>query len=140
MKDAGFSALSKSSAILSFHWDYFNLFLSTHEDITNKFACLVRDTIFLEYIRVVVTVSLGVQLIALYHAVTISNKSTHSSLKLFFENLYEELCNHQVDETFVGPTSPAFESVPDKIVYRSTEKLWTTCIESSKREGRISHE
>ena len=71
---------------------------------------------------------------------TISNKSTHSSLKLFFENLYEELCNHQVDETFVGPTSPAFESVPDKTVHRSIEKLWTRCIESSKREGRISHE
>ena len=46
---------------------------------------------------------------------TISNKSTHSSLKLFFENLYEELCNHQVNETFFSLTSPDFKSVSDKL-------------------------
>ena len=97
--------------------NHLNVFLSTHEYITNKLACLVRDALWLEYIRVIVTVIavIGVQVIAPYHAMTISNKSTHSSLKLFFENLFEELCNHQVNETFFSLTSPAFKSVSDKL-------------------------
>ena len=84
---------------------------------TNKLACLVRDALCLEYIRVVVPLIavIGVQLVARYYAMTISNKSTHSSLKLFFENLYEELCNHQVNETFFSLTSPDFKSVSDKL-------------------------
>ena len=91
LKDARFGALSKSFAIMCFHWDDFNVFLSTHEHITNKLACLVRDALWLEYIRVVVAVTavIGVQLISPYHVMTISNKSAHSSLQLFFENLYE---------------------------------------------------
>ena len=114
LKDARFSTLSKSSAIMSFHWDDFNVFLSTHEYITNKLAW---DALCLEYIRVVVVViaAIGVQLIAPYHAMTISNKSIHSSLKLFFENLYEELWNHQDYETFFSLTSLAFKSVSDKL-------------------------
>ena len=98
LKDARFAALSISSAIMRFHWDVFNVFLGTHEYMTSKLACLVRDALCLEYITTAVAliVVIGVQLIALYHAMTISNKSTHSSLKLFFENLYNELCNHQV--------------------------------------------
>ena len=68
----------------------------------------------MEYIRVVVALItvIGVQLSAPYRAMTISNKSTHSSLKLYFENLYEELCNHLVDKSF---TSPAFKSVSEKL-------------------------
>ena len=81
------------------------------------FLCLVRDALSLEYIRVVVAVIavIGIQLIAPYHAMTIANKSTHSSLKLFFENLYKELCNHQVHETFFSLTSPVYKSVSDKL-------------------------
>ena len=96
LKHATFGTLSKSSAIMCFHWDDFNIFLGTHEYITNELACLLRDALCLEYIRVVVAViaAVGVQLIAPYHAVIISSKSTHSSLKLFFEYLYEELFNH----------------------------------------------
>ena len=56
---------------------------------------------------------IGVQLSAPYRAMTISNKSTHSSLKLYFENLYEELCNQVVDKSF---TSPAFKSVSEKLL------------------------
>ena len=117
LKNARFGALSKSSAIMCFHWDDFNVFLNTHEYIINKLACLVRDALCLEYIGVVVAVIavIGVQLIAPYHAMTISNKSTHSSLKLFFESLYEELCNQEVDETFFSLTSSAFKSVSDKL-------------------------
>ena len=90
LKDARFGTLSKSNAIMCFHWDDFNVFLSTYEYITNKLACLVRDALCLEYIRVVVAVIAvtGVQLIASYHAMTISNKSRHSSLNLFENKNY----------------------------------------------------
>ena len=59
---------------------------------------------------------IGVQLIGPDREVIISNKSTNSSLKLFFENLYEELCNHQVDETLFGLTSPDFKLVSEKLL------------------------
>ena len=59
---------------------------------------------------------IGAQLIGPYHAVIISNKFTNSSLKLFFENLYEELCNHQADETLFGLTSPAFKLASEKLL------------------------
>ena len=67
LKDARFGALSIASAITCFHWDDFNIFLSTHEYITNKLACLVRDALCLEYTRVAAAVIAvtGVLLIAL---------------------------------------------------------------------------
>ena len=88
LKDASFGALSNSSAIMYFHWDDFNVFLSSREYVTNKFACMVRDTLCLEYIKVVVAVIavIGVQLIAPYHAITISNKSTNYFLKFYMKN------------------------------------------------------
>ena len=56
LKDARFDALSKLSAIMCFHWVDFKVFLSTHEYMTNKHACLVRDALCLEYIIVTVAV------------------------------------------------------------------------------------
>ena len=107
---------------------------------TNKLACLVRDALCLEYIRVVVPLIavIGVQLVARYYAMTISNKSTHSSLKLFFENLYEELCNHQVDETFFSLTSPAFKSVSDKL-FQEEQKNYEIDIVKAVKEMAESH-
>ena len=140
LKDARFDTLSKSFAIMCFHWNHFNAFLRTNEYITNKLACLVRDALCLEYIRVVVAgiAVIDVQLIAPYHAMTVSNKSTHSSLKLFFENLYEELCNHQVDETFFSLTSPAFKSVSDKL-FTEVQENYGLDVVKAVREMAESH-
>ena len=101
---------------------------------------MVRDALCLEYIRVVVPLItvIGVQLVARYYAMTISNKSTHSSLKLFFENLYEELCNHQVDETFFSLTSPAFKSVSDKL-FQEVQKNYEIDIVKAVKKMAESH-
>ena len=81
---------------------------------------------------------IGVQLIAPYHAMTISNKSTHSSLKLFFENLYEDLCNLQVDETFFSLTSPAFKLVSDKL-FAEVQKNYGLDVVKAVKEMAESH-
>ena len=140
LKDARFDTLSKSFATMCFHWNDFNVFLRTNEYITNKLACLVRDALCLEYIKVVVAVIsvIGFQLIASYHAMAISNKSTQSSLKSFFENLYEELCNHQVDETFFSLTSPAFKSVSDKL-FKEVQKNYGLDVVKAVKEMAESH-
>ena len=94
----------------------------------------------MEYIRVVAAVIavIGVELIAPYCAMTISNKSTHSSLKLFLENLYEELCNHQVDETFFSLASPAFKSVSDKL-FTEVQKNYGLDVVKAVKEIAESH-
>ena len=115
--------------VLSLGW--LNVFLSTHEYTTNKIT----------WLAVIAVTVIGVQLIGPDHEVIISNKSTNSSLKLFFENLYEELCNHQVDETLFGLTSPDFKLVSEKLLTEvQKEKPWTRCSKRSKRDGRISYE
>ena len=75
LKDTRYSAFSKSSAIMYFHWDDFYVFFSTDKYITNKFSCLVRDALCLKYIRFVgaMIAVTGVQLIAPIHAMAISN-------------------------------------------------------------------
>ena len=69
----------------------------------------------MEYVRVVVALItvIGVQLSAPYRAMTISNKSTHSSLTLYFENLYEELCIHLVDKVLLHQL---LKSVSEKLL------------------------
>ena len=101
--------------------------------LTNKLACLVRDALCFEYIRVVVAVIsvIGFQLIASYHAMAISNKSTQ------MKN-YEELCNHQVDETFFSLTSPAFKSVSDKL-FKEVQKNYGLDVVKAVKEMAESH-
>ena len=51
MKDARFGLLSRCAAIVCYHFDDFCEFLSTHEYVTNNLACLVRDALDMEYIK-----------------------------------------------------------------------------------------
>ena len=76
--------------------------METHDYITNKLACLVRDALKLEYVKVVIAVvaTMGVQLVSPYHFRTIATIATHSSLKDFFINLHEQLASHHVEEGF----------------------------------------
>ena len=61
------------------HWDDFCGFLSTHDYVTNKLTCLVRDALAMEYIKVVVAVvvAFGIHLVSPFHACIISSKATH---------------------------------------------------------------
>ena len=86
LKDAHFGKLSKCSAIMCYHWNDFSSFLESYSDITNKLACLVRDALNLDYVKVVIVV-IGVHLVSPYHAMTISQNATHKHLKVFYETL-----------------------------------------------------
>jgi len=110
LKDARFGALSKSCAIMCYHWNDFYDFLEAHEYITNKLACLVRDALELEYIKIVAAVIaiIGIQLVTPFHAITISKGATHSSLKEKFVSLHHELKRNDVSEQFFNLDSPAF--------------------------------
>lgn len=117
LKDARFGALSKSSAVMCYHWDDFCSFLSSHEYVTNKLACLVRDALSLEYIKVVISViaAFGLHLVAPFHAMTISCKATHSSLKEFFSLLHDDLKSLQINEEFLKLEHPVFKAVSQSL-------------------------
>ena len=95
------------------HWEDFSKFLETHEYITNKLACLVRDGLALEYVKIVVAVIavIGIQIIAPYHALTISTSATHSKLKVTVESLYDEMNALSVGVSFFRFEEPAFSVV-----------------------------
>ena len=61
--------------------------MDSHDYITNKLACLVRDALGLEYIKVVagIVAVTGTQLIAPYNAMTISSRALHTSFKQFWK-------------------------------------------------------
>ena len=118
LKDAHFGQLSKSCAIMCYHWNDFSSFLESYSDITNKLACLVRDALNLDYVKVVIAVvaAIGVHLVSPYHAMTISQNATHSRLKVFYETLYNILINHSVGEDFFKFIEPEFDSVCPKLL------------------------
>ena len=69
LKESKFGLLSLSCAIFCLHWDNFRTFLDTHNHVTNKLKCLVRDGIENDYVKVVICVisSYGVHLVIPYH-------------------------------------------------------------------------
>ena len=84
------------------HWEDFSNFLETHGYITNKLACLVRDSLSLDYVKIVIAVVavFGIQIISPYHAMTISTSATHSKLKVTFESVYGEMTKMNAKDFF----------------------------------------
>ena len=78
LKDARYGSLSKSCAVVCYHWHDFIDFLDSHDYVTNRLACLVRDAMNLEYIKVIISVIavLGIQVISPFHARTVCNSAT----------------------------------------------------------------
>ena len=85
MKDYRFGLLSKSCAIMCYHWQDFLDFLESHDYVTNKLACLLRDGMSNNYVKIVIAVAAAFdpQLIQPFFAKT-KGKSTHSDLYTFF--------------------------------------------------------
>lgn len=108
---------------MCYHWEDFFSFLTSHDYITNKLACLARDALSLEYVKVVVAVVaiLGIQIITPYHAMTISKTATHSKLKVMFETLYTEMSSLVVNEDFFKLEEPIF-SVVSKNLFKSVKE------------------
>ena len=109
----------------------------------------MRDSLNLEYIRVVVAVvaCIGIHLVSPYHAKTISKNTTHSFLKEFVISLYTSLNSHVVTQSFFkleypelgDVTQKLFDSVvkqynPDVVaaVKRTAESFTDDCIKLSQ--------
>ena len=134
LKDAHFGHLSKSCAIMCYHWNDFTSFLETYSEITNKLACLVRDALKLDYVKVVIAVvaAIGVHLVSPYHAMTISKKATHTSLEVFLKTLYSDLINHCVCEDFFHFLEPEFDSVSPKLLEKVIKEYRIEVLNSVK--------
>ena len=126
MKDARFGRLSRCAAIMCYHWDDFKNFLDSHDYVTNKLACLVRDSLNLEYIKVVVAVvaCMGIHLVSPYHAKTISIDTTHSTLKEFLTSLYTSLNNHVITQSFFELDHPELSGVSQDL-FDAVKKQYT---------------
>ena len=139
LKDAHFGKLSKSSAIMCYHWDDFTCFLESFSEISNKLACLARDALNLQYVKVVIAVvaAIGVHLISPYHAKTISKKENHTSLKWYLKILHSELSTFSVDEEFFKFVEPAFESVTPKIFKQVLKEYKIDVLNSVKEVAEL---
>ena len=115
MKDFRFGALSKSCAVVCYHWQDFVEFLEGHDYVTNKLACLVRDGMSNEYIKpvIAVTAAFGIHVIQPYFAKCKGN-STHSQLRDFFQNLNNSLRNKEVLPEFFDFNAPFYDGVSQR--------------------------
>ena len=115
-KDQRFGCLSRAAAVLLFLLEHISNFLSENPHIVNKLACLTRELLELPYLKTVFLVfgTLGVHLIEPFYAKTIENGATHSSLKVFYQKLYDGL-GSPVDMKIFQFTEPAFDAVSSSL-------------------------
>lgn len=113
-KDHRFGCLSRAAAVLLYNYEWLALFLQAHPQITNRLACLVRNLLELPYIKVVFTVfaAFGVHLVEPFYCRTIDTKATHSSLKIFYKNLYNSM-SQEVSIEFFSFKKPHFPGISD---------------------------
>ena len=124
-KDARFGLLSRAAAIAHYHYDHISSFLDDFPDITNRLACLVREVMVLPYLKPVLVVwaTLGLQLVEPFYARTIQQGATHSSLKVFFKEIYESM-EQEVDESYFCCDKPALAGVSEGL-FCSVKKGYT---------------
>ena len=115
-KDKRFGCLSRAAAVLLFLLEHISNFLSENPHIVNKLACLTRELLELPYLKTVFLVfnTLGVHLIEPFYAKTIENGATYSSLKVFYQKLYDGLSS-PVDMKIFQFTEPAFGAVSSSL-------------------------
>ena len=137
LKDYRFGCLSQSSAVAVYHWFDFLDFLHQHDYITNKLACLVRDSMQFDYIIVVLIVvaAFGIHLISPLFIKT-KGKATHSDLKLFFTKVHTSLLNDSIDERFFQFLEPCIDGV-SKYVFDTLVKTeyGVEVVQSMKKEA-----
>ena len=111
-KDQRFGCLSRAAAVLLSLLGELACFLSDNPQIVNKLACLARDLLQLPYLRTIFLVfaALGIHVIEPFFAMTIKTTSTHSSLKIFYQELYDGM-DTKVDCTFFDFKEPRFSAV-----------------------------
>ena len=132
-KDQRFGCLSRAAAVLLFLFEHLGNFLSENTQIVNKLACLARELLELPYLKTVFLVfaALGIHIIEPFFSTTIQTDSTHSSLKRFYQQLYDEM-DTLVDITFFHFSSPRFKAVSDSLFSHVKESYGVNIVDSVK--------
>ena len=109
--------MSRAAAVLLYNYDTLHNFLSSHPHINNKLACLVRELQNLPHLKVIYSAFalLGVHVIEPFHARTISTQATHSSLKVFYKELYDSLSTSKIGPSFLALSEPFFPGISLKL-------------------------
>ena len=140
-KDQRFGLLGRASAVLLHNFPHLESFLADHPHISNKLACLVRELMNLPHLKVIYSVFalLGVQLVEPFYSITIDTKSTHSSLKVFYQGLYDSLTKTKASADFILLEKPHFPGVSDDLFHGVKESYDETVL-SAVKEVALEHE
>ena len=127
-KDQRFGCLSRSAAVLLFLYKPLNNFLTDIPQIVNKLSCLARDLLQLPYLKNIFLVfaSLGIHVIEPFFAKTIETTSTHTSLKIFYQGLYDGM-NTTIHKSFFEFKEPNF-SVVTKELFDGVKKSYGSSV------------
>ena len=115
-KDQRFGCLPRAAAVLLFLLEALAGFLTDNPQIVNKLSCLARDLLQLPYLKTIFLVyaALGIHVIEPFFAMTIKKTSTHSSLKIFYQQLYDGM-DTNVDLSFFDFKEPRFNAVSSEL-------------------------
>ena len=140
-KDQRFGLLGRASAVLLHNFPHLESFLADHPHISNKLACLVRELMNLPHLKVIYSVFalLGVQLVEPYYSITIDTKSSHSSLKVFYQGLYDSLTKTKASDDFILLEKPHFPGVSDDL-FRGVKESYDETVLSAVKEVALEHE
>ena len=116
-------------------------FLSANPHISNKLACLVRELMNLPHLKVIYAVFslLGIHLIEPFYARTIQQDATHTTLKAFFQGLYNNLIKNKADDHFLSLDRPFFSGV-SKNLFSAVKESYGPTVVSSVIEVAHEHE
>ena len=124
-KDHRFGCLSRAAAVLLHNYDHLPSFLEENPSINNKLACGVHELLNLPYLKVIFCAyaALGIQLIEPFYSSTIQKDSTHSSLSVFYKNLYNSLATQNFNADFLTFNQPAFPGVSRNLLIGVRKKV-----------------
>lgn len=140
-KDARFGLLGRASAVLLHNLCHIESFLADHPHISNKLACLVRELMNLPHLKVVYAcfALLGVHLVEPFYSRTIQPDATHSSLKVFYQGLYDSLSMGRVTTFFFELNEPHFPGVSHEL-FNSVKKSYGCTVLEAVKEVALEQE
>lgn len=130
-KDERFGCFSRACAVDLYIKPLLDNWLDDNPGISNRLACIVRDFLKVEYLDVAFTVfaSFGIQLIEPFYATTIAEGATHSSLKVFYQGMFNRL-EDPIARTFFDFKLPWFEVVTPVLFKAVTESYNLNVVET----------
>ena len=139
-KDQRFGCLSRAAAVLLYLLEALGNFLADNPQIVNKLSCLARDLLQLPYLKTIFLVfaSLGIHVIEPFFAKTIQTSSTHSTLKIFYQELYDGM-NTKVDISFFCFEEPRFSAVSKELFEGVKQSYGCSVVEAGLLQQMITY-